>query len=139
MAALAGHVESITILTSAHVSVNATDNKGRTAIFLAAAEDNVSAIEKLHELGADLSARDHRGCTSVFIAANRGHVTVVEKLIELGADPLCLNDKGETPLSYVKRRHSRVSSGLEAALSRKAKRESSTGFWKTRLFGRKHN
>ena len=75
-------------LLDAGAAVNvASDNRGETALILAAQEGHGPTVTSLLAAGADLDqATSIDRMTSLMLAADGGHLDVVERLLEAGAD-----------------------------------------------------
>ena len=73
----------------------------RTALMLAAENDEKEIVELLVEHGADVNNTDLYGATALMIASNNISGTqIVEYLIEHGADVNAVNQIGESALFY---------------------------------------
>ena len=66
--------------------MNATDQKGRTALFAAAEEGNVEVVQAFLSHGVDVNAIDQDGWNALFAAAEEGNVEVVQALVNCGVD-----------------------------------------------------
>ncbi|KAL6696427.1 ankyrin repeat-containing domain protein [Trichoderma pleuroticola] len=114
-------------LVQGGVSLEAQDHHGRTALFLAAAVQNLAAVKFLLSAGAepksqslhaavhsgnialvkpfleqrrfelDLNERDEHGNTTLHVAASRGYDNIVTALLRAGARTRCLNMDQQTP------------------------------------------
>ncbi|KAL7809400.1 ankyrin repeat-containing domain protein [Trichoderma aethiopicum] len=114
-------------LVQGGVALEAEDQHGRTALFLAAAVRNIAAVEFLLGAGAeprsqslhaavdsgnmtlfkpfleqtgfevDLNERDGHGNTLLHIAASKGYKDIVLALLSAGASTRCLNMDQQTP------------------------------------------
>ncbi len=62
-----------------------TDERGRTALMLAAANGHGEAVRLLHKAGAKVDARRRDGATALHDAAHAGRRDLVEQLLDLGA------------------------------------------------------
>ena len=62
-------------------NLEAYDEKGRTPVVAAAANDHLEAVKLLLENGADLNASTDSGSTALYIAASNGHVNIVRYLL----------------------------------------------------------
>eukprot|EP00164_Ancoracysta_twista_P006841 GFYU01009600.1.p1 GENE.GFYU01009600.1~~GFYU01009600.1.p1 ORF type:complete len:893 (-),score=223.03 GFYU01009600.1:47-2725(-) len=82
--------------------MNATDNKGQTALHYAChptrRRDPTEIINMIIEAGGDLEARDLKHETPLHKACAVGNVDVVEILVENGADINAANKRQATPL-----------------------------------------
>lgn len=82
------------------VDVNMRDREGKTALHIAAANNDDEAICRLVELGAKRKLKDHKGETALHSAAAAGHTRVVELLLELAADINAKDKAGWTAVSH---------------------------------------
>lgn len=57
------------------------NNKGQSALWLAAKYDNSFSVKLLHRAGADFLSKDHRGLSCLSIAFKKGHIRLVEWLL----------------------------------------------------------
>jgi len=64
-------------------NLEAKNNDGCTALFLAAHYGNKEIVKRLVDAGADLKAVDSNGATGLIIAASNGQANIVEMLMEL--------------------------------------------------------
>jgi hypothetical protein len=62
------------------------DKKGRTALILAAGENNKEIVELLLDAGAKIDAQDNKGLTALMNAAYFGHLDTLETLLKRGAN-----------------------------------------------------
>jgi ankyrin repeat protein len=69
------------------VDVDATDDKGITALIRAACCGNSPVVHALLNHGANLNLTRSDGFTPLMLAAFYGHADVVSMLVERGADP----------------------------------------------------
>ncbi len=67
-------------------NINKKDNRGRTALGLAAINGHVEVVKALIAGKADLDIKNSDGWTALMLAAQNGHVEVVIALIESKAD-----------------------------------------------------
>src|SRR5690242_14672151 len=66
--------------------VNALDREGRTALFYAAKDGDVSIAAELIRHGADVNVKDKLEFTALHFAANAYQIEVAKLLIEHGAN-----------------------------------------------------
>ena len=109
VAAVLGHRTIVAGLLAAGAAVDATDDRGFTALFHGcynADEDrgHPEVVELLLAAGADKEAKIGYGVRPLMYAAGNGEAGVVEALLRAGADPLARNDVGRTALMMVKDR-----------------------------------
>lgn len=67
-------------------SIDARDDDGRTALYLAASAGQADIATLLLESGADVEAKDNRGSTPLLAAIRANDLTMVRILAEAGAD-----------------------------------------------------
>ena len=67
------------------LSLDAKDNRGRTAFFLAACRGLVGCARLLLTAGADFRIRDNFGDAPLFLASKFGHESVVKLILEHGS------------------------------------------------------
>lgn len=79
-------------------ALEARDEKGRSALLVAAAAGHNGALRLLVERGADIHARDSDGNTALMAAALKGFKGVAETLLDLGAEINLWNFQGQTAL-----------------------------------------
>jgi len=80
----------------------AKDEKGRTALHLAAAAGRTKVVEFLLSRGAEIDARDSQGRTPLMLAASRGRKQTVKLLLDKGADPNAVDQEGNRPLELAR-------------------------------------
>jgi ankyrin repeat protein len=85
-------------LLSARADVNASDEKGTTALYTAARCDGVGALETLLNFGADVNWRRGSGGTALYVAAQNGAVSCLSMLLAAGAKAELAKEGGFTPL-----------------------------------------
>jgi ankyrin repeat protein/Flp pilus assembly protein TadD len=74
------------------------DEKGRTALMLAAGRGQTDLIPSIIAAGVNVNARDLEGDTALFYAATNGRLEAVDALLKAGADVGSANKKGSTSL-----------------------------------------
>lgn len=85
------------------LSIETTDDDGRTALLLAANEGYYKTVEFLLHKGADINRQDARKQTALHLATRNSWGAAVNMLLESGADPDLADDKGKTPLHVAAR------------------------------------
>jgi ankyrin repeat protein len=78
-----------------------TDERGSTALMVAAVKRNKDIIHFLLELGIPVNAQNDFGDTALHWAAYDGNVEVIELLLKAGADATLVNKEERTPLMEV--------------------------------------
>lgn len=84
---------------------NAADNKGYTALMMAAFKGHPAATKLLMNRGADVNAGSHKGGTALIRAASAGRLEVVRLLLFKGADVNTETKKGLSALSVASANH----------------------------------
>jgi uncharacterized protein len=92
-----GNVEGLRRIVNGE-TVNAQDERGHTALIIAAYNGFAEAAELLLEKGADPNLRNASGDTALMGAAFRGHLAIVMMLLRFGADAELQNAKGLSAL-----------------------------------------
>lgn len=80
MAILSGAIESVRLHVRSIADANAADDKGRSALMLAASRGRSDVCKVLLENGADPTLRDQEGNDAMAVAQLRGHQEVVALL-----------------------------------------------------------
>ena len=73
-------------LIQAGASVNESDQKGNSALMMAAVNDHTTCVKQLIKSGADVNITNGSGITSLVGRGNRAHLQCIEILLESGAD-----------------------------------------------------
>lgn len=92
-----GSVADVKILLGRGAQVNAVDQWGNTALFIAAREGEVEIVRTLLKAGADVDGRGG-AMTPLAAAALRGNVAVARLLIRSGANVNAVGSNGLTAL-----------------------------------------
>jgi ankyrin repeat protein len=101
VAAKNGDVKNVKALLGTGASANATDSKGRTALWLAAFNGNLEVAQDLISARAEVDrVTGEHGETALNAAAGKGHVKIVEALLSAGADANKNDTKGRTALCW---------------------------------------
>ena len=91
-AAKQNRMEDMQRLLKQGARVNATDDRGYTALIWVAGRGNVSAASLLLDAGAEVNSKTVDNVTALIRAASWGHFDLVKLLVKRGAD---LNVKGK--------------------------------------------
>ena len=97
-AAETGALATLKRLVEEGVNLEATDEGGKTALVLAAWQDNLDCLKHLIAMGANLEARDQKGERALIDAAALGNLECVDYLIAKGANVNAQNRCKDTPL-----------------------------------------
>ena len=85
------------------VPVDSADDRGRTALWFAAAEGQAELVKILLDRSANVDVKDHKtGNTALIIACARGHEAASTALLKRGALVTATNNKGNTALCVAK-------------------------------------
>ena len=76
------------------------DEKGKTPLHYATANDHKEIAELLIAKDADVNAGDDDGWTPLHLAVDGGHTEIAELLIAEGADVNAKTNDGQTPLDW---------------------------------------
>eukprot|EP00808_Paulinella_micropora_P000097 g10560.t1 len=94
-----GDLELVQALTQQEQAcLDMQDHKGRTALMIAVAEEDIEIVQCLVDQGVDMDRQDKRGWTALFIAVGQGNVYLVHLLVEAGADIDKRDEKGRNAL-----------------------------------------
>ena len=74
------------LLIAAGARVNARNDDGNNALWLACVGNHLDLIDTLVEAGIDIDNRNDNGATALMYAASSGKAGVVERLLAKGAD-----------------------------------------------------
>lgn len=101
-------LKSIGPLVAAGADINALDGQGRTALHWAVEEGRHDAVAELIRLRASVFAQDRQGNTPLHLAAVGSSDAIVDTLLAAGAPKAARNADGLTPREYFeKARYSR--------------------------------
>ncbi|KAJ6151927.1 hypothetical protein N7497_006246 [Penicillium chrysogenum] len=78
--------------------IHSVDEKGRTALFIAASNGQCSTVRFLIENGSDILCRDRKQRTALHLAAASGHDDVARLLLTSGSDILAVDNRGWSAL-----------------------------------------
>jgi hypothetical protein len=85
-------------LIEAGADVNATNNKGQTALMMFCTKEDERIVTQLIEAGADINATDEFGETALMYVCRKGHGEIATQLIKAGADINAADMRGMTAL-----------------------------------------
>ncbi|MDC7816880.1 ankyrin repeat domain-containing protein [Pseudomonas sp. BLCC-B112] len=99
-AARRGDVEMLDTFIEAGYSLDTQDEKGYTALILAAYHGQGPAVERLLDAGANACAQDKRGNTALMGAIFKGEVQIARRLLATDCSPDQRNGAGQTAAMY---------------------------------------
>ncbi|WP_115529407.1 MULTISPECIES: ankyrin repeat domain-containing protein [Xanthomonas] len=99
-AAREGRQEMLAEFIRSHYDLNARDEKGYTALILAAYHGQRPAVEQLLSAGADPCAQDKRGNTALMGAIFKGELGIAKRLMQADCAPDQRNNAGQTAAMY---------------------------------------
>ncbi|WP_434702048.1 ankyrin repeat domain-containing protein [Pseudomonas sp. D1-36] len=99
-AARRGDVPMLDTFIEAGYSLDTRDEKGYTALILAAYHGHGPAVERLLVAGADACAQDKRGNTALMGAIFKGEVQIARRLLSTDCSPDQRNGAGQTAAMY---------------------------------------
>jgi len=102
-AAEEGTVESAKLLLQKGVKIDAVDDRGQTALQIAAWFKKAEMVRFLLDRGAAADAKDKGGFTPLHNAASEGDVKAVRFLLDKKADPVARDAAGRTPMGLAAR------------------------------------
>src|SRR3972149_2853680 len=110
LAAHAGNLDMVNALIDAGADVNATDERGWSALMNAAYNAELDrgfadVAQALIDAGANVEAPIGYGIRPLMLAAGYGETAGVQTLLDAGAGVLARNDGGLTALMMVKQKH----------------------------------
>jgi Ankyrin repeats (3 copies)/Zinc finger, ZZ type len=82
IATIGGHFEVVEQLIAAKAKINDRNDRGRTALYMAAERGDVEILAALVNAGADVSLGTIAGRTPLMMAAEKGYIAAVKYLIE---------------------------------------------------------
>lgn len=85
-------------------NIDATDDTGKTALWVAAKLGHVEAAKMLIEAGANVNFRYSDGRTPIFPCIEADNLAMVRLLVDSGADLSVHDGAGYTPHSYASER-----------------------------------
>jgi len=96
-----GPEETTHSLLQRGANVKEVNDKGHTALHLAAKSGRNQIVSLLHEKGCPLDERDYRGRTPLHFAASEGHPEITKILLDKGANVNAKTQAGTTALHWV--------------------------------------
>ena len=102
-AAASGDLAKVRNALSSGVSVNARDERGRTALLSAAAAGHLDVVQALIDAKADVNATDSSGLSPLIAATQRADPDMARVLLAAGADPNLIHRGFGTALEVAER------------------------------------
>ncbi len=99
-AAREGRQDMLGEFIKARYDLNTRDDKGYTALILAAYHGQRAAVEQLLQAGADPCAQDRRGNTALMGAIFKGELAIAKRLMQADCAPDQRNNAGQTAAMY---------------------------------------
>lgn len=99
-AAREGRQDMLAEFIGAHYDLDTRDEKGYTALILAAYHGHGAAVEQLLAAGADPCAQDRRGNTALMGAIFKGELAIARRLMRADCAPDQRNNAGQTAAMY---------------------------------------
>ncbi|HEX8594189.1 MAG TPA: ankyrin repeat domain-containing protein [Pseudomonas sp.] len=99
-AARDGRQDMLTEFINARFDLNIQDEKGYTALILAAYHGHQAAVNQLLDAGADPCAKDLRGNTALMGAIFKGELSIAQQLVAADCAPDQRNNAGQTAAMY---------------------------------------
>lgn len=99
-AARSGDSEILDEFVKAGFDLNSRDDKGYTALILAAYHGHGAMVGRLIEAGADPCVQDKRGNTALMGAIFKGELSIAKRLLDAGCAPDQRNTSGQTAAMY---------------------------------------
>eukprot|EP00742_Colponemidia_sp_Colp-10_P008568 GILJ01009286.1.p1 GENE.GILJ01009286.1~~GILJ01009286.1.p1 ORF type:complete len:1906 (+),score=241.01 GILJ01009286.1:81-5798(+) len=98
------------LLTSEGLDPDLSDNRGLTAVHIAAIRGDLSALDVLLSHGASVDAASGKGCTALHYACKGGHIDMVKYLLSKAGASVHVQDVANaSPLHYaVEQQHERI-------------------------------
>uniref|UniRef100_A0A3P8V1Z1 Ankyrin 1 n=1 Tax=Cynoglossus semilaevis TaxID=244447 RepID=A0A3P8V1Z1_CYNSE len=81
------------------LDINTANQKGNTALHIAALAGQEKVVAELVNYGANVNAQSHKGFSPLYMAAQENHLEVVKFLLENGANQSLPTEDGFTPLA----------------------------------------
>ena len=99
-AARDGRQDMLNEFINARFDLNVQDEKGYTALILAAYHGHQATVTQLLEAGADPCAKDLRGNTALMGAIFKGELSIAHQLVAADCAPDQRNNAGQTAAMY---------------------------------------
>lgn len=99
-AARNGSTEQIKILIDEKYDLNVADDRGYTAVILAAYNGHDETLKMLLDAGADACQRDKKGNSALMGAVFKGEIKIARRLIAAECSPDLRNNAGQTAAMY---------------------------------------
>ena len=80
-AAKRGDLQEVSHLLDKGADVNAKNNEGASALFLAALKGHIEIVHALLDKGADVNAKSNKGGTALMVASLNGYGEIVQALL----------------------------------------------------------
>uniref|UniRef100_A0A8C0YGB3 Ankyrin 1, erythrocytic b n=1 Tax=Cyprinus carpio carpio TaxID=630221 RepID=A0A8C0YGB3_CYPCA len=81
------------------ININIANQKGNTALHIAALAGQEKVVAELINYGANVNAQSQKGFSPLYMAAQENHLEVVKYLLEHGANQSLPTEDGFTPLA----------------------------------------
>ena len=99
-AARRGDVDMLNTFIDSGFPLNTQDDKGYTALILAAYHGESAYVERLLAAGADACVQDKRGNTALMGAIFKGELKIAQRLLSTDCNPDQRNGAGQTAAMY---------------------------------------
>jgi ankyrin repeat protein len=99
-AAREGRSDMLAEFINTHYDLNVQDEKGYTALILAAYHGHKELVEQLLKAGADPCVQDKRGNTALMGAIFKGEIAIAHRLVMAECSPDQRNNSGQTAAMY---------------------------------------
>ena len=93
-----GDIQAVKALLKKGANINAKNDRGSSALMLAAMNNRIKMAKFLLDIGADINTRDARDYTPLMYAAGFGSTQLVKLLLDRGADVHARNELNLTAL-----------------------------------------
>uniref|UniRef100_A0A4W4E206 ZU5 domain-containing protein n=1 Tax=Electrophorus electricus TaxID=8005 RepID=A0A4W4E206_ELEEL len=94
-----GNVEKVLDHIKNGIDINTANQKGNTALHIAALAGQDKVVAELVNCGANVNAQSQKGFSPLYMAAQENHLEVVKFLLENGANQSLPTEDGFTPLA----------------------------------------